>query len=40
MDGMTKAEVDRWESKDFALGGVPMRPRDAATLLNGHCRPK
>jgi 8-oxo-dGTP pyrophosphatase MutT (NUDIX family) len=33
MDGMTRAEVDRWESKDFALGGTPMRPRDAATLL-------
>jgi 8-oxo-dGTP pyrophosphatase MutT (NUDIX family) len=33
MHGMTKAEVDRWESKDFALGGVPMRPRDSATLL-------
>jgi 8-oxo-dGTP pyrophosphatase MutT (NUDIX family) len=33
MHGMTKAEVDRWESKDFALGGGPMRPRDSATLL-------
>jgi len=33
MHGMTREEVDRWESKDFALGGVPMRPRDSATLL-------
>ena len=33
MDGMSQAEVDRAESKDFALGGKPMRPRDAATLL-------
>jgi 8-oxo-dGTP pyrophosphatase MutT (NUDIX family) len=33
MDGMTRAEVDKAESKDFALGGKPMRPRDAATLI-------
>jgi 8-oxo-dGTP pyrophosphatase MutT (NUDIX family) len=33
MEGMTKAQVDTAESKDFALGGKPMRPRDAATLL-------
>lgn len=33
MEGMTRAEVDRAESKDFALGGKPMRPRDAATLI-------
>ncbi len=30
---MTRAEVDKAESKDFALGGKPMRPRDAATLI-------
>jgi len=28
-----RAEVDRAESNDFALGGKPMRPRDAATLI-------
>lgn len=33
MEGMTRAEVDKAESKDFALGGKPMRPRDAATLI-------
>jgi 8-oxo-dGTP pyrophosphatase MutT (NUDIX family) len=33
MDGMTRAEVDRAESKDFALGKGPLRPRDAATLI-------
>ncbi|MCV0397017.1 MAG: NUDIX hydrolase [Rhizobiaceae bacterium] len=33
MDGMTRAEVDKAESKDFALGGTYMRPRDAATLI-------
>ncbi|MVA98923.1 NUDIX hydrolase [Nitratireductor sp. CAU 1489] len=32
-DGMSRADVDRAESKDFALGGKPMRPRDAATLI-------
>ena len=30
---MTRAQVDKAESKDFALGGKPMRPRDAATLI-------
>ena len=33
MEGMTKAQVDKAELKDFALGGKPMRPRDAATLI-------
>lgn len=33
MDGMTRAQVDTAEAKDFALGGKPMRPRDAATLI-------
>lgn len=33
MDGMTKAQIDKAESRDFALGGKPMRPRDAATLI-------
>lgn len=33
MEGMTRAEIDRAESKDFALGKGPMRPRDAATLI-------
>lgn len=33
MEGMTRAEVDKAESQDFALGGKPMRPRDAATLI-------
>lgn len=33
MDGLTRAQVDKAESKDFALGGRPMRPRDAATLI-------
>ena len=32
--GMTRAELDRAENKDFALGsGGPKRPRDAATLI-------
>lgn len=31
--GMTRAEVDRIENKDFALGAGPKRPRDAATLI-------
>ncbi|MFC3645029.1 NUDIX hydrolase [Aquibium oceanicum] len=30
---MTRTELDKAESKDFALGGKPMRPRDAATLI-------
>ncbi|WP_159586427.1 NUDIX hydrolase [Chelativorans xinjiangense] len=33
MEGMTRAEVDAAESRDFSLGGRPMRPRDAATLI-------
>lgn len=33
MGGMSRGEVDRVEANDFALGGKPMRPRDAATLL-------
>ena len=33
MDGMTRAEVDKAEQKDFALGKGPLRPRDAATLI-------
>jgi 8-oxo-dGTP pyrophosphatase MutT (NUDIX family) len=33
MEGMTRAEVDRAESNDFALGKGPLRPRDAATLI-------
>ncbi|ABQ28960.1 NUDIX hydrolase [Acidiphilium cryptum] len=37
-DGMSRAEVDRIEAKDFALGIGPLRPRNAATLilLDGH----
>ncbi len=33
MDGLTRAQIDKAESKDFALGKGPLRPRDAATLL-------
>ncbi len=33
MDGMTRAQVDKAESKDFAVGKGPLRPRDAATLI-------
>ncbi|HEV2503379.1 MAG TPA: NUDIX hydrolase [Mesorhizobium sp.] len=33
MQGMTKAEVDKAERKDAALGDGPKRPRDAATLI-------
>ncbi|WP_394891823.1 NUDIX hydrolase [Mesorhizobium sp. AaZ16] len=33
MDGMTRSQVDKAESKDFALGKGPLRPRDAATLI-------
>ncbi|WP_173931596.1 NUDIX hydrolase [Chelativorans sp. Marseille-P2723] len=32
-DGLTRAEVDAAESRDFALGPGPLRPRDAATLI-------
>jgi len=31
--GMTRADVDRIENKDIALGSGPKRPRDAATLI-------
>lgn len=31
--GLTKEQIDKAENKDFALGGGPMRPRDAATLI-------
>lgn len=33
MEGMTRAQIDRAENKDFALGTGPKRPRDAATLI-------
>jgi len=33
MEGMTRADIDRAENKDFALGKGPKRPRDAATLI-------
>ena len=33
MDGMTRSEIDKAESRDFALGKGPLRPRDAATLI-------
>lgn len=33
MEGMTRKQLDKAETKDFALGGKPMRPRDAATLI-------
>ena len=33
MEGMSRAVLDKAENKDFALGGQPMRPRDAATLI-------
>lgn len=33
LEGLTRTQLDKAESKDFALGGKPMRPRDAATLL-------
>lgn len=33
MEGMTRAEIDRAESSDFAIGKGPLRPRDAATLI-------
>lgn len=33
MEGMSRADVDRIENKDFALGHGPKRPRDAATLI-------
>lgn len=30
---MTRADLDKAESKDFALGNGPLRPRDSATLI-------
>lgn len=33
MEGLSRAQLDKAESKDFALGGKPMRPRDAGTLM-------
>lgn len=33
MEGSTRAELDRAEKSDFALGAGPKRPRDAATLI-------
>jgi 8-oxo-dGTP pyrophosphatase MutT (NUDIX family) len=33
MTGMTRAEIDRAERNDAALGAGPKRPRDAATLI-------
>lgn len=33
MEGMTRSQVDKAESRDSALGHGPKRPRDAATLM-------
>ncbi|WEX11713.1 NUDIX domain-containing protein [Chelativorans sp. AA-79] len=33
IDNLTRAELDAAEAKGFCLGGKPMRPRDAATLI-------
>jgi 8-oxo-dGTP pyrophosphatase MutT (NUDIX family) len=33
MHGMTRAEIDKAEKRDAALGDGPKRPRDAATLI-------
>lgn len=33
LEGMTKAQLDKAESQDFAVGKGPLRPRDAATLI-------
>lgn len=33
MQGMTRAQIDKAESKDFAIGKGPLRPRDAGTLI-------
>ncbi len=33
MRGLTRKQIDRAESKDFALGDGPLRPRDAGTLI-------
>ena len=31
--GLSRAEIDRAENRDFAIGKGPLRPRDAATLI-------
>lgn len=33
MDGLTRREIDKVESKDIALGHGPLRPKDSATLI-------
>ncbi len=33
MNGLTREQIDIAESKDFALGEGPLRPRDAGTLI-------
>ncbi len=33
MAGLSREQVDKAESKDFALGPGPLRPKDAATLI-------
>lgn len=33
MEGWSRADLDRAEKKDFAIGDGPKRPRDAATLI-------
>lgn len=33
IDGLSRQQIDRAESKDFALGAGPLRPKDAATLI-------
>lgn len=33
MAGLTRAQIDKVEFKDFAMGPGPLRPRDAATLI-------
>lgn len=33
LEGMSRAELDKKEASDFALGKGPLRPRDAATLI-------
>lgn len=33
LDGMSRTDLDVKESRDFALGPGPLRPRDAATLI-------
>ena len=33
MDGLSKADVNKADAKDRALGPGPLRPRDAATLI-------